>query len=174
MTADAVATKRRTRGDRTPRAELEQRMSLVEDLIAAGMPARKICQELERQKGWPQATVYRYIEQVRRRWLAEHEADRPTAAVARIARLQALSHKAEKDKAWSAVRGFEHLLAQIEGVLAPEKHDHRVAAVVVAPQAAPQAPRLEIVDDLPDDLLDALERAADARSASRALPAGSS
>lgn len=170
--ADAVAT--RTRGNRTPRAELEQRLSLVEDLIAAGMPARKICAELERQKGWPQATVYRYVKDVRARWLAEQQADRPTAAVARIARLQALSHKAEKDKAWSAVRGFEHLLAQIEGVLAPERHDHRVAAVVVAPQAAPQAPQLEILDDLPDDLLDALERAAEARSASRALPAGTS
>lgn len=134
----AVAT-HKIRGDRTPRAELEQRWSLVEDLIAAGMPARNICAELERQKGWPQATVYRYVQHVRQRWLAEHEADRETRAVARIARLTSLSHKAERKEAWAAVGRYETLLCQIEGVLAPERHDHRVAAIVKAvPIAAPE------------------------------------
>lgn len=134
----AVATPK-VRGDRTPRAELEQRLSLVEDLVTAGMPARKICDELQRQRGWPQTTVYRYVQQVRRRWLAEHEAERETATVTRIARLQSLSFKAERKEAWAAVGRFETLLCQIHGVLAPERHDHRVAAIVApALNAAPE------------------------------------
>lgn len=144
MMTSAVATKK-VRGDRTPRAELEQRMSLVEDLIASGMPARKICAELERQKGWPQATVYRYVQQVRQRWLAEHEADRETRAVARIARLTSLSHKAERKEAWAAVGTFEKLLCQIEGVAAPERHDHRVAAIVQQVPSAPERVDYELL-----------------------------
>jgi hypothetical protein len=165
--ADEVATKR-ARGNATPKDELVRRWSIVEDLIAAGMPTQKICAELERQKGWPPTTVYRYVHQVRRRWLAEHEADRETAAVARIARLQSLSFKAERKEAWAAVGTFERLLCQIHGVLAPERVDHRVAAVVTqAP--LPQPADLEIVERLPDEVLDALERALDEHA--RALPA---
>lgn len=164
----AVATKR-PRGDRITMHELEQRLGLVEDLMVAGFPRRKILEELERQKSWARSTIDRYVQQVRERWRVEREAERATDVETSLARLSMLSSKAEREKAWSAVGRFETLIADIRGVRAPERHDHRVAAIVQQAPAA-RAPQLEIVDELDDAFLDALERAADARVARGSLP----
>jgi hypothetical protein len=152
--------------------ELEQRLGLVEDLMTAGMPTRKIIEELGRQKKWPSSTVGRYIQQVRERWVRERATERATDVEASIARLTMLSHKAERKEAWAAVRGFEQLLADIRGVRAPM--DHRHAHAILPQPAAPQQAAIErdrVVESLTDDVLDALERAADEKMGARALPA---
>lgn len=173
--ASAEATlAKRPRGDRIPQHELEQRLGIVEDLMVAGFPSRKIQEELERQRSWARSTVARYIAQVRERWQIEREAERATDVEASLARLASLSFKAEKDKAWSAVRGFEQLMADIRGVRAPERVDHRVAAIVKQVPSAPadrEPAQLALVEGLEDNVLDALERAADEKL--KALPAHS-
>ncbi len=156
---------RRPRGARTSAHELAQRLGVVEDLMVAGFPTRKILEELERQKKWPRPTVERYIRSVRERWRVERDAERATDVEASIARLTMLSSKAERKEAWGAVGTFEKLLVDIRGVRAPDRHDHRVAAIVQHQTPTPTGEALKLVDDASDAFLDELERMANKKLA---------
>ncbi len=103
--------------------------------MAEGLPTRKVVEELERQKGWPRSTVSRYIAAVRERWVVERAVERATEAEETIARLTKLAFDLRRAKEWGHLIRTEVLLADVRGVRAPEKHDHRVAAIAVTARA---------------------------------------
>lgn len=158
----------RSFGSKTSKHELEQRLAIVEDLMVEGLPSRKIVDELERQKQWARSTVARYIQQVRERWVVERAAERLTETEETLARLTKLAFDLRRAKEWGHLVRTETLLADIRGVRAPDRVDHRVAAIVQH-QAAPSVAALEIVDQASEAFLDELERLADRKLA--ALPA---
>lgn len=155
--------KKRPRGDVTAQAEIMLRVAIVEDLMAEHRSTPYIVDECTRKWNCSAVTVQRYMQRVRERWIEEREGQRGTDLERTLARLTRLARKLEAKKAWAALMQAEKLIADLLGVRAPEKHDHRVAAVVQ--QIAPQSVSLEVLETLSDGTLDELERAADKRLA---------
>lgn len=173
--ADKVATKNKTprphpRGNVTPQAEIIRRVDIVEQLIGQGLTTREIINDCTQRFGVCSATVDRYIARVRERWIAEREVERATDVEVTIARVSRMARKLEAKRAWAPWMQAEKLLADIKGVLAPQRHEHKVAAVVA--QVGPQA---EVPDDFfteaSDDFLDELERKAERMKIEIAAPA---
>lgn len=160
--ASQVATKNKPhpRGNVTSQAEIMRRVDVVEQLIGQGMTTREIINDCTQRFGVSSATVDRYIARVRERWVAEREAERATDVEVTIARVSRMARKLEAKRAWAPWMQAEKLLADIKGVLAPQRHEHKVAAVVA--QVGPQA---ELPDDFfeqaSDEFLAELERRAE-------------
>lgn len=137
-----------------------RRVDVVEQLIGQGMTTREIINDCTQRFGVSSATVDRYIARVRERWVAEREAERATDVEVTIARVSRMARKLEAKRAWAPWMQAEKLLADIKGVLAPQRHEHKVAAVVA--QVGPQA---ELPDDFfeqaSDEFLAELERRAE-------------
>lgn len=157
--------KKRPRGDQTAHAEILLRLAIIEDMLAEHHSTPHIVDECTRKWNCSPATVHRYMQRVRERWIDEREGQRGTDHERTLARLTRLARKLETRRAWGALMQAEKLIVDLLGVRAPEKHDHRVAAVVAT---APQAVALEVIEGFSDTTLDELERAADKRLA---LPA---
>lgn len=136
-----------------------RRVDVVEQLIGQGLTTREIINDCTQRFGVSSATVDRYIARVRERWIAEREAERATDVEVTIARVSRMARKLEAKRAWAPWMQAEKLLADIKGVLAPQRHEHKVAAVV-----ATVGPQAEVPDDFfeqaSDDFLDELERKA--------------
>lgn len=138
---------------KTRLTELHHRWNIVERLIISGMQPHEIIVECDKRWGVSHWTATRYMEAVRRRWQEEREHFRGTESDATIVRLTKLAQKLERKEAFSPLVQVEKLLADVRGVKAPEKHQHLVGTVNVAPRAS-----LEVLDTASDAFLDELER----------------
>jgi len=134
MATEGATEKKRQRGDKTSLHELEIRYDIVEKMMIDGYPSGVITRQLEAERGWARTTTYRYMDEIRKRWLIDREAERSTDAERTIARLTDLAFELRDEKAWSPLMQCEKLMADVRGVAAPQKHDHRVAVAVVPQQ----------------------------------------
>lgn len=134
-------------------SEIIQRLTVVEELLAKGTPQHRVVELAQKQWGSSKATAYRYCATVRERWAKEREQSRPSDVEATLARLVRLSHKLETKEAWGPLMTCEKLMADVRGVRAPERHEHKVAAVVAQVGTA----AVDLLDDTSDGFLNELE-----------------
>jgi hypothetical protein len=133
-------------------------MATAERLVAEGKPRPEFIAEFrEAHPTCNVRTVDRYKANAFRAIRERREAERGHDIDVRLHRLTYLSHKLEREGAYSPMMRAEQLLAQITGVLEAEKHLH----LHQAPQAQGQMQAGLTVSyrDLPDAQLDALEAA---------------
>lgn len=153
------------RGNRTDTTQLAQRIDRVERMMREGWQTYAIQKRMV-QDGVASRTTDRYIADVHRRWEAERLERSEHRVAERIAYYSTLTRELKREKAYAAMMAANRQLDEILGVKAAEKVDARVAVLNLTPQQ-PEAPQVDL-SLLDDSVLDALERAADARLA---LPA---
>lgn len=178
-----AATRQATRRGRTPkrsgqkprppggpkrsRAQVTNYLNLVAERLTRGVPRYEIVEELK-AAGIPRSTTDRYIDQVHGRWKADAAFAEPHVRAQRIARVTMLSEETRALGKYTATAQFERMLNEMQGVNAP--------LVVQLPPGALQPPPAAPVDLrlLADNILDALEQAADerARGVPQVAPAG--
>lgn len=117
----------RPRGDASPRDEVLRKVSLVEDLYVRFCSTGTVCRLAQAHYGIPPRTTQGYLKQIRERWAAEENADRPLVKQMHRRALADRISKAEGASAWGAVFQGSRLLAEIDGVRSPEEHVHAVA-----------------------------------------------
>lgn len=119
--ADVVGTRgQMPRGDKVPIAEVLRRKQIVRDLY---VQTRSVAETKRRAKplGLSKSTVDRYIADIREEWVASAAAEAPYRAEAHKRSLVAFAERAEAADQWSAAMSAMRLLAEIDGVRAPEK-----------------------------------------------------
>lgn len=164
-----VATRRKPFGNPTSQAEIMRRMDYVEELITQGVTTRGIRQLCMDKWSISSITVDRYIARVREQWIEARESERAYDVETTIARLTRAARKLEAKRAWSPWMQAEKMLIEVKGVNAPQKVDHRVAAIIH--QAPVQLPPDEVLRELSDVALEELDRAASKAREQKALPA---
>jgi hypothetical protein len=110
-----------------PFAEVERRTTFVEHCLLVGMTHRMVYlaarQPPPEGLGIGQTSTEKYIRRVRERWLMEAEASRPNDKANAVNRLMQSMRDARRAGKWSAVLGFERLIADIQGTREPLRVD---------------------------------------------------
>lgn len=112
------------------RAEQVRRMNLIEQLYLeyrqVGRVARMCAAGIDMPDGTrfrcSQSSAQKYIRRIEERWLAESEETRPYLLEQSRKAIVAHIRAAKGDKKWSAVSSLSRLLADVDGLIAPQRH----------------------------------------------------
>lgn len=112
------------RGDRTSEAELEQRISVVADLLIDGLRYSKVVQFCEGEFGVSKCTAERYIAAANERIKAAFTKDIETETAKAKQRFETLFMLATNAGEYAAATGAQRELVKLMGLAAPDKLEH--------------------------------------------------
>ena len=99
-------------GRRVAEAEVQRRLSLVERLLAEGVPRSDIVAQV----GLPARTTDSYIARVRQAWQANALQGREGARTSALGRLMALREQMVEARAWGPLVRVEQLICDLQGL----------------------------------------------------------
>ena len=141
-------------GSRVGQVEVQRRLTLVERLLAEGVPRTAIAAEL----GLARRTVDGYISRVRRAWQVGAREGHESARARALNRLMELRLRLLDARAWGPLIRLEQLLCELEGVRGGPAET--APDMATAPRLIPRALPAEALRERAPLLVEACGRAA--------------